>query len=675
MRHRGALLLSYFIPAPLLLAPPLRRHGPAIPQSAPMPIDLDAQLRRFGHGGFRPGQREAVEVLLDERRLLLVAPTGGGKSLSYQLPAMFLPGTTLVVSPLIALMQDQVASLHARGVAATYLASTLDAQESRSRMRALAAGRFDLVYVAPERLVQAGFRSLLADMACPLVAVDEAHCISEWGHDFRPEYRDIREAIEALRDAAVLACTATATPVVRDEIIHQLGLPADTPQLVHGFARPNLSLRAREYQGRRERSEEVDAVLAEALGRPDASKGTAIVYAPTRRGAEEEAERLASVGWRVDCYHAGMDARRRTRVHDAFATDRLEVVVATNAFGMGIDRPDVRAVVHLGPPGSLEAYYQEVGRAGRDGQSAVGLLLHTPADLPLRRHLLESGSNGSAPERRVVEHKWNLFLELMRWADAGSCRHDAVLRYFGDEAETLSGCGVCDVCRHLVADDDERDLEQVTLVVRKVLSGVARVDRRFGMGVLVSLLRGVPDKRLARQGLDRVSTYGVLHESSELWLQKVVRRLVTAGWVSFTGGERPVMVLTESGRRVMRGELPARVVLPSPDRSGRRTPSTAVGGTPSEGSLRRGRAGGDSNLDAAGLALFEALRAWRLETARAANVPPYVIASDRTLADVAQLRPRNRDELMLCHGIGPARADRYGAAILALLARLRQGSR
>jgi ATP-dependent DNA helicase RecQ len=414
-----------------------------------------------------------------------------------------LPGTSLVISPLVSLMHDQVAALTARGVPATYLAATLSADELRARMRGLGSGAFRLAYVAPERLGFPGFRALLRELDCPLVAVDEAHCISEWGHDFRPEYLEIGGLLADLPRAAVLACTATATPVVRDEILARLGLPADTRQLVRGFARPNLGLRAATIGGGRERSAQVDGVLAEMLGRPRAGRGTGIVYAPTRKSAEEEAGRLAALGWRAEVYHAGLSGSARERAQRAFAEGRAELVVATNAFGMGIDRADVRAVVHLAPPGSIEAYYQEVGRAGRDGAPAVGLLLMSARDLPLRRALLERGSEGAPPpEPAVVEHKWGLFLELVRWAEGGSCRHDAILRYFGDEAETLHGCGRCDVCVALAAGGGEgageHDAEAATLIVRKALSGVARVHGRFGLATAVKLIRGEGSRASSR---------------------------------------------------------------------------------------------------------------------------------------------------------------------------------
>jgi ATP-dependent DNA helicase RecQ len=624
-------------------------------------LGLEGGLRQLGYHAFRAGQREAVETLLRARRLLLVAPTGGGKSLIYQLPATLLPGTTLVISPLISLMHDQVSALRARGVAATYLAATLDAPEMRQRMNAMQSGAFELVYAAPERLGFAGFRSLLRELDCPLIAVDEAHCISEWGHDFRPEYLQLGELLAEFSAARVLACTATATPVVRDEILERLGLEADTPQIVRGFARPNLSLRVSEARGKREREARVDAVLAEALGAPGAGRGTSIVYAATRKGAEEEATRLAAGRWRAAAYHAGMNGARRDAVQRGFARGKTEVVVATNAFGMGIDRPDVRAVIHLAPPGSIEAYYQEVGRAGRDGGDCQGLLLVSPGDMALRRRLIEGGGGGQALEPAVVRHKWELFLELMRYAEGGSCRHDAVLRYFGDDEETLAGCGGCDVCLRLEAGEEGPDPEAVSTTVRKALSAVARIHGRFGLGAAAKLLRGSKDPRLARAGLDRTRTHGALSEYSEDWLLRLLRRCVTAGWADFQGGDRPVVVLTEAGGAVMRGARPAKLLLPPTA-----APDAPTARTPRRGPRQPADAGAE-RLDAEGRALFEALRRHRLTLARGEGVPPYVIASDRSLREIALLRPRNLQELELAHGIGPAKRDKYGAGLLAVV--------
>ena len=644
---------------------------------------LDQALVRLGYSQFRPGQREAIETLLERGRLLLVAPTGGGKSLTYQLPATLLAGTALVISPLVALMADQVQALGGRGVAATFLASTLDAAEMRRRMAQVAGGRFSLVYVAPERLAFPGFRGLLRDIECPLVAIDEAHCISEWGHDFRPEYLEIGSVLAEFAAARVLACTATATPIVRDEILGRLGLPPDTPQIVRGFARPNLALRAAEIGGARDRERLVDETLAEALAGPGRGRGTAIVYAPTRRQAEEESERLAGQGWCTRVYHAGLDARARERAQADFAQGRVDVIVATNAFGMGIDRPDVRSVIHLGPPSSIESYYQEVGRAGRDGEPATGLLMVSPRDLPLRRALIERGSDDHAPDPAVVEHKWGLFLELIRWVEGGSCRHDAILRYFGDEAETLAGCGRCDVCQALTDGGDGLDAEGVTLAVRKALSGVARVHGRFGLQTAVKLIHGDADPRLDRAGLTRVQTFGNLKEHPESWLLALLRRCVTAGWVSFTGGDRPIVVLTEEGRSVMKGERPVRLLLPLP--GGWRSPRPAVASStrPARGASgessqrteasREGQAGRRTARDSApddpgAAALFESLRRHRLAVARAEGIAPFIVASDRTLRDIAALRPADLDQLQLAHGIGPHKASRYGPGFLQVVA-------
>jgi ATP-dependent DNA helicase RecQ len=619
---------------------------------------LDEVLHRLGYDAFRLGQREAVETLLEKNRLLLVAPTGGGKSLTYQLPACLLTGTTVVISPLIALMEDQVTALEDRGVAATFLASTLDNDELRQRMSDLADGHFQLAYVAPERLAHQGFRSLLWDIDCPLVAIDEAHCISEWGHDFRPEYMLIGDVIDQLSQARVLACTATATPIVRDEILERLHLPANTPQVVHGFARPNLALRATEVRGKADRERAIDAALAETLKAPGSDAGSAILYAPTRRSSEEEAGRLASNGWRADCYHAGLQGHIRSSVQEDFIQGDLEVVVATNAFGMGIDRADVRLVGHLAPPGSVESYYQEVGRAGRDGSPAVGLLLCGPSDMALRRRFIESDAEATGNDD-LARHKWNMFLELMRWIEGGSCRHDAILRYFGDEAETLAGCGRCDVCVGLESSD--QDAEEISIYVRKALSGVARVHGRFGTGLASKLLKGVADDRLEWSGLSSTSTFGVLSDKSIDWITRLLRRCVTAGWVDFRGGDRPLLVLTSEGHDVMLGKREARLLLP------RDGPLLRTKG---RGERQRGRApsrklsAGEEALSDSETELFEALREHRLGIARADSIAPYVVASDRTLRDLARRRPTDLDELQQVHGIGPSKAERFGKGLL-----------
>jgi ATP-dependent DNA helicase RecQ len=529
-------------------------------------------------------------------------------------------------------------ALERRGISATFLASTLPSDENSRRMSLLARGSYKLVYVAPERLQFSGFQSLISDLNCPLVAIDEAHCISEWGHDFRPEYMQIDRLLTRLPRARVLACTATATPIVRDEILSKLRLPADTPQLILGFERPNLVLAAREVQSQGETRRHTDGMLQQALGAPGrsaaAKPGTAIVYAPTRKSCEAEAERLRGDGWNADVYHAGLSPERRERVQAAFSQGELRIVVATNAFGMGVDRSDVRAVIHLAPPSSIEAYYQEVGRAGRDGETAHGLMLSSAKDIALRRRLLEADTDGRVPEPTLVEHKWNLFLELLRWAEGGICRHTYILRYFGTE-NPPEACGRCDVCLEL--EDDSTQADEITLIVRKALSAVARIN-------------GDTDLKLERMGLTQVTTFGILKDRQLPWLVSLLRRCVTAGWVAFSGGDRPVLFLTQKGHDVMMGKSSVRLRLP-PER--KRGPI---------GDRKRGTAG-----DAAGAgaplaegdeALFQALRAHRLALAREAGVAPYVIASDRSLRDLAAQRPRDLGALLDVYGFGQTRGER-----------------
>ena len=623
--------------------------------------DIDLALReRFGLPAFRPWQREAIEELLEgRRRVVVIAPTGGGKSLCYQLPAAVLDGTSIVVSPLIALMEDQVRALTERGLPATYLASTLDTEQLRARERAIGEGRFQLVYVAPERLESTRVVEMLAELRPPLVAIDEAHCISQWGHDFRPSYLRLGEVIERLAPPRVLACTATATPIVRAEIQERLGLGSDRSAVIlRGFSRPNLHLAVVESDSSTERRKLMLAALRESLGDPSSPQGGAIVYAATRRNTEKVAEAVAREGWRAAAYHAGLAAAVREDVNRRFAARTLDVVVATNAFGMGNDRPDIRAVVHVQAPGSVEAYYQEVGRAGRDEQPAQGLLLTSSGDLGLRRRLIGygGGRDDGAPDPDHVQQQWRLFLDLMRYVEAGSCRHDFILRYFGDEQETLGGCGHCDVCERLERSGEEgvatRVSEEDALLVRKALSGVARNQGRAGLGAVADMLQGADNERLRRLGLTELSTHGLLKDHPKPWVLALLRRLITAGLVDLTTSEFPLPFLTPHGAAVMKGSEPVRVLLPPPDagkaRSAKRQRRRAERDLPSE-------------VDAS---LFERLRETRLDIAREKGVPAYVICHDRTLMEIAAYKPSSVEALSAIHGMGPARIERYGAPFL-----------
>ena len=636
-------------------------------RAASAPPAFEEALRTFGFPSFRPGQLEALETLHRRRRLLLVAPTGGGKSLIYQLPATMLPGTSLVISPLISLMHDQVDALEAKGIRATYLASTLDDGEAMERLWQIRGGEYRIVYVAPERLRFPGFRDLVRAMGCPLIAIDEAHCISQWGHDFRPDYLQIRGFLELHPEALVLACTATATPVVRDDILRQLGFPADTPQIVRGFARPNLALRARSVASAAEAARAVDDTLREALGGAAAPRGGAIVYCLSRKDAEEEAKRLREEGWRAGWYHAGLSGDHRSQVQRRFMRGELAVVAATNAFGMGIDRADVRAVIHRSPPDSIESYYQEVGRAGRDGEDASGLLLLRAQDIPRRRHLLERSASESAAGEAMFEHKWSMFLDLIRWAEGGSCRHDAILRYFGDEAETLHGCGRCDVCAEIAQGGAVGgSAEESGRIVMAVLGAVALVHERLGPKATAKFLRGEDDERLIRAGLVGRPGWGALGGETEAWLGQVIQRCVAAGWVDFTPGEYSLLVLTPSGRAVLDGRRPGSLILP---------PRGTGAAKPRSRSRRRDAAppaGGETDFDES---LFESLREWRRAESLAGGLPAFVVATDRALRDIAAARPRTAEELLACHGIGPQKAVKYGDSILEVVARSGQPRR
>ncbi len=621
--------------------------------------DIDTALReQFGLAQFHSWQREAIEELLEGRgRVLVIAPTGGGKSLCYQLPAAVLEGTSVVISPLIALMEDQVRALTARGIEATYLASTLDPDELRRREQAISEGRYQLVYVAPERLESPWLVDKLAKLRPPLVAIDEAHCISHWGHDFRPSYLRLAEVLQRLEARRVLACTATATPIVRAEIQTRLGLgPDDSALILRGFSRPNLHLAAIETDSSGDRRKLMLGALKDALGEPGLPRGGAIVYAATRRNTEKFAEVVSKAGWRAAAYHAGLSPSVREKVNRRFAHGKLDVVVATNAFGMGIDRSDIRTVVHVQAPGSVEAYYQEVGRAGRDGQPAHGLLLTSSGDLGLRRRLIGFSGEGEGDSAHV-QQQWRLFLDLMRYVEAGSCRHDFILRYFGDEQETLGGCGHCDVCERLENASDDGAAgnanEEHALVVRKALSGVARNQQRAGLTAVAEMLHGADNERLRRLGLTELSTHGLLHDHSKGWVLALLRRLITANLIDITATEFPIPFLTRAGVSVMKGEEPVRVLLPPPNAGRPRV---------SAGEKRRSTRELPEDVDST---LFERLRETRQQLARDKGVPAYVICHDRTLLEIASQKPETIDALAGIHGMGPARIANYGEPFLA----------
>ena len=621
---------------------------------------VSAALRRhFGHEAFRTGQEEIVRAVLAGDDVLVVMPTGSGKSLGYQLPALLLPGLTLVVSPLISLMKDQVDELNRKGIRAAALHSLAPREQRRAAIEAARRGELRLLYVAPERFASASFRRELSDLSLARFAVDEAHCVSEWGHDFRPDYRRLAEAAGLCRRAdgtegrpPMIAFTATATPEVRQDIVELLGL--ERPRIfVAGFDRPNLFLDVRRVTGELEKR----ALLPELVaGR------RALVYAATRKSAERAAGALLVAGIGAEPYHAGLEEAERTRVQNGFASGAIRVVCATNAFGMGIDRPDVEAVVHFEIPGSLEAYYQEIGRGGRDGRRAEATLLWNYVDVRTREYFIEKEDDEQDPrfQRAVLdpqqrERKRELDRKKLRrmigYADSTACLRATLLTYFG-EVDVPPRCGHCGNCarrRALGADE--------LLFLRKILSGVARAGERFGKrritAMLVGDLEGLPES------LGNLSTTGLLAEEDPRKIGRWLDSAVGAGLLRTSDDVYRTLSLTREGRDVMAGRsTQAHLTLLEPPRpkirAGRphRPPEAPIGAEP-----------------ACDYTLLETLRLWRRREASERAVPAYVVLHDRTLATIAAVRPRTLEALAEVPGIGPVKLAAYGKALLALLAR------
>lgn len=629
-----------------------------------MTFDLKQALHtHFGHQDFRSAQQPIVEAALAGQDLLAVMPTGAGKSLCFQLPAMVLPGLTLVVSPLISLMKDQVDELVRRGIPAGALHSMQSAEERRSVMHAARHGSLRLLYVAPERMSGRHFADWLSGLPLSLFVVDEAHCVSEWGHDFRPDYRRLDEAAAGCRRAdgqpgrpPVLAFTATATPEVRDDIVTMLGL--DEPRVfVSGFDRPNIELRVRPVSGDKEKR----TLLPQLVG-----DRRSLVYASTRKGAEEAAETLIAAGKAAAAYHAGLSEQERTRVQDAFSEGSLTVVCATNAFGMGIDRPDLEVVVHKDIPGSVEAYYQEIGRVGRDGRPAVATLLWNYVDVKTREFLIErradEGPAASEPldaielERRRDLERAKL-RRMVSYADTSACLRGTILRYFGDAAAS-GDCGRCSNCvsrAPLSADQ--------LLLVRKVLAGVARGGERWGRKKIALMLVGQTDE--LPEPLQTLSTTGLLAEMPAGVVEKWIDAIEGAGLLRSSDDVYRLLRLTAAGREVMAGRQDS-VSLVVPEirlKSGRRTKRAT-------GSAARESRSTDSfrgAIDSEEGPLMEALRQWRRDEARRRSVPAYVVLHDRALRAIADLRPGGLDELLEIPGLGPKKTAAYGEDLLRIV--------
>ena len=610
--------------------------------------------RLFGFRELRPFQESAIRAALEGRDLLLVLPTGGGKSLCYQAPALVRDGFTAVVSPLISLMKDQVDGLLEYGAPAAMLSSAQDAGERHQVLEDLDRGLVKLLFVSPERLVMDGFLERLVDCGLSAVAVDEAHCISHWGHDFRPEYRRLGELRRELPDVPIQAFTATATAAVREDVARELGL-RDPAVLVAPCDRPNLVYRMRP------RAQLTRQVLGVIEAHPG---GAGIVYCLSRRDTEELSAELAGRGIRCAPYHAGLEAGLRRRTQERFQSEEVDVVVATVAFGMGIDRPDVRFVVHASLPKGIEQYSQETGRAGRDGLPAECVMFYSASDFYGWRGLLERGfqearEGGTEVSEEVVDGSFERLGKMLRFATGGVCRHRVLVEYFGQSWERPGeeeGCGACDVCLgELTKVDDSLVLAQ------KILSCVVHCEQRYGASHVADVLRGAATAGIRRAGHDRATTYGLLSAHGSREIRGWIEQLVGLDHLRVAGSKYPTLYLSQSGVEVMRGEHGVRLFVQPQARKSAGRSSVASLAAESDG----------PPVDPS---LFEELRLFRRELARERGVPPYVIFGDRTLAQMAATKPRTAEAFRELKGVGDVKATSLGPLFLAAIERYEQRS-
>jgi ATP-dependent DNA helicase RecQ len=600
----------------------------------------------WGYSSFRPGQEEVVRYIVDGGDAMLLMPTSGGKSVCYQIPALVRPGMAVIVSPLIALMQDQVARLRECGIAAANLNSEISEDERRALVRDVRAGRIKLLYVSPERLSMESFDALLRSTPLALFAIDEAHCVSQWGHKFRKEYMRVGEVCSRFPGVPRIAVTATASPVTEADMKKNLHMQ-DARVFKSGFDRPNISYA---ISARSDSPLPVEKQLLQFVERHRGESG--VVYCNSKKNCDAYSAMLRSKGFDSIPYHADVESATKKEYLERFIKGEAVVVCATIAFGMGIDKPDVRFVAHTGLPSSLEAYYQETGRAGRDGLPSEAWMVYSPADFVYRRDSIDKDSEHSTEYKKMALGRFNALSNMIEGA---GCRRAAVLRYFGENPPER--CGNCDRCLNPVATFD------ATRYVQMALSAVKRTGERYGAGHVVDVLLGARTERVASTGHDRLPTYGIGKDHHRDWWTAIMRQVLNAGYLEapphMNGGYR----LTENGRQVLAGNLEVSLVEPQ---------------------LRKGK--GATGLSGARavhvaddipperLALFEDLRAFRSRLARAQSLPPYAIFIDTTLIEIVGKMPGNLDELARVSGIGAAKLSRYGVDVLAIVARHRKAS-
>jgi ATP-dependent DNA helicase RecQ len=596
----------------------------SIPPTSPVPLSLEQALKHFfGYDSFRPGQREIVEAALQKRDMMIVMPTGGGKSLCFQLPALLKPGLTVVVSPLIALMQDQVEALQDNGIGATFLNSTLISQETRSRETAILEGKIKLLYVAPERLLGERFLPFLDIVANKVgisaFAIDEAHCVSEWGHDFRPEYRQMQRVRDRYPDIPIMGLTATATERVRQDIIQQLTLR--NPYIhVASFNRPNLYYEVRP---------KTKHSFAEVLQIIQKKGGSGIIYCLSRKKVDEVAYKLQQSGIQALPYHAGMNDVDRATNQTRFIRDDVQVMVATIAFGMGINKPDVRFVIHYDLPKNLEGYYQESGRAGRDNEPAHCSLFYGYGDVKTIEYIIEQKPDPQ--EQRIAKQQLR---RVINYADSSDCRRTIQLSYFGDSFP--GNCGNCDNCCN------KKPVEDWTLEAMKFLSCVARCQEKFGMNHIIDVLRGSKSQKVLQYQHHQLSTYGIGKDRSADQWKKLSRSLLHQGFLEETTDGFPILKLNEKSWEIMKRQRTVEIAIEPQREVAEKVRYLAV------------------EVES----LFTILRTLRKQIADEQFVPPYVVFADKSLRDMAEKRPQNLREFEEVYGVGSNKRDKYGKVFL-----------